>query len=230
MNLLRRRPPTSALVFFGLASTCAVAAIILIESYRSHIESTRPDVGPPTTVIVAAADLIRGTWLTDSTVQTRDIPSSLAPPGSLTTVEEVVGQVLVADIANGEVLTRTRLGAEGAGPVAALVPPGLRAFVLGSGAPPGTLRSGDLVDVIATYGAGGGRPYTDTVATGVQVLKVLESSDGAGGASAGVGTDAGAQVVVLADPDTVELLARASVLGVVTVSIAGPDDTGFLPS
>ena len=32
--------------------------------------------------------------------------------------------------------------------------------------------------------------------------------------------------VVLADPTTVETLARASALGVVTVSIAGPDEVG----
>ena len=42
----------------------------------------------------------------------------------------------------------------------------------------------------------------------------------------GSGTDTGVQIVVLADPATVETLARASALGVVTVSIAGPDGVG----
>ena len=42
----------------------------------------------------------------------------------------------------------------------------------------------------------------------------------------GSGTDTGVQIVVLADPATVETLARASTLGVVTVSIAGTDEVG----
>jgi pilus assembly protein CpaB len=222
MDLLRRRPPTSALVYFGLAAVCAVAAVTLMSSYRHHVEATRPDVGPAVSVVVAASDLVRGTVLAEPALTVQPFPSSLVPPGALTVVDEAIGRTLVADIADGEVVTRTRVGSSEAGPVAALVPPGLRAFVLRSGVPAGTLRSGDLVDVIATYGAGGGRPYTDTVATEVQVLKVLDAIEGLSAS----GVDAGVQVVVLADPETVETLARASALGVVTVSIAGSDEVG----
>jgi len=222
MDLLRRRPPTSALVYFGLAALCAVAAITLMDAYRRHVEATRPDVGPAVSVVVAASDLVRGTVLAEPALTVRPIPSSLVPPGALTLVDDALGRTLVADIADGEVVTRTRVGSSEAGPVAALVPPGLRAFVLRSGVPAGTLRSGDLVDVLATYGAGGGRPYTDTVATEVQVLKVLAAAEGISAS----GADTGAQIVVLADAATVETLARASALGVVTVSIAGPDEVG----
>ena len=222
MDLLRRRPPTSALVYFALAAVCAVAAITLMDAYRRHVEATRPDVGPAVSVVVAASDLVRGTVLAEPALAVRPIPSSLVPPGALTVVDDALGRTLVADIADGEVVTRTRVGSSEAGPVAALVPPGLRAFVLRSGVPAGTLRPGDLVDVLATYGAGGGRPYTDTVATEVQVLKVLAAAEGI----AAAGTDTGVQIVVLADPGTVETLAKASALGVVTVSIAGPDEVG----
>ena len=106
------------------------------------------------------------------------MPSTLAPPGSLTSLEQVDGRVLVADIAEGEALTESRLGGARAGPIAALVPPGLRAFVLPSGPPAGTVRPGDEVDVLATYGANAGRPYTETVAPALQVLDVVET-DGA---------------------------------------------------
>jgi len=210
-------------VYFGLAAVCAVSAVTLMETYRQRVEATRPDVGPAVSVVVASSDLVRGTVLAEPALAVRPIPSSLVPPGALTVVDDAVGRTLVADIADGEVVTRTRVGSDEAGPVAALVPPGLRAFVLHSGVPAGTLRSGDLVDVLATYGAGGGRPYTDTVATEVQVLEVLTASEGISTS----GTDTGAQIVVLADPTTVETLARASALGVVTVSIAGPDGVGF---
>ncbi len=164
-------------MYFGLAAVCAVAAITLMDAYRQHVEATRPDVGPAVSVVVAGSDLVRGTVLAEPALTLRPIPSSLVPPGALTLVDDALGRTLVADIADGEVVTRTRVGSSEAGPVAALVPPGLRAFVLRSGVPAGTLRSGDLVDVLATYGAGGGRPYTDTVATEVQVLKVLATAD-----------------------------------------------------
>ena len=83
--------------------------------------------------------------------------------------------MLIADLAEGEILTKTRLSSAGTGPVAALVPAGLRAFVLPAGPPAGTVRSGDEIDVLATYGANAGRPYTETVASGLEVLDVVEA-------------------------------------------------------
>ena len=103
-------------------------------------------------------------------------------------------------------MTATRLALAGTGPVAAQVPPGLRAFVLPVGPPAGTVRPGDRVDVVATYGANGGRPYTDTVATALEVIDVVD-----GGAPAVAGSSAassGPPIVVLSDPLTVEGLAR----------------------
>jgi Flp pilus assembly protein CpaB len=89
--------------------------------------------------------------------------------------------------------------------------------------PAATIGPGDVVDVLATYGAGGGRPFTDTIVSGVEVLTVLDAGDDTS-AIAGAPGGEGAAIVVLADPDTVEALARAVALGVVTVSIAGPDE------
>lgn len=223
MEFLRRRPPRSALVFFGLAALCAGAAIVLMGAWQRQVVATRPDVGEPTPVVVAAADLIRGTQLADAMLEIRQVPASLVPPGAVEQVEDAIGQTLVADIAVGEAITTTRIGSAGSGPIAALVPAGLRAFVLHSGVPEGTLRSGDVVDVLATFGAGGGRPYTDTVATDIQVLRVLVTPEGL---TASV-DEAGVAVVVLADPETVEVLARASALGIITISIAGPETAGF---
>ena len=74
--------------------------------------------------------------------------------------------MLIADIAEGEILTGTRLARSGVGPLSALVPSGLRAFSLPAAVSPGSLAPGDLIDVVGTFGANGGRPYTDTVASG----------------------------------------------------------------
>ena len=103
--------------------------------------------------------------------------------------------------------------------MAALVPPGLRAFVLPAGPPAGTLRAGDEVDVLATYGANAGRPYTETVATALQVLDIVEGAPQMAGTSSGA--QAGPPIVVLADPLTVERLARAASLALLSIAIVG---------
>ncbi len=45
MNLLRRRPPPSSLVFFCLALVLSVAAAGLMGAYARRLQVTRPDVG-----------------------------------------------------------------------------------------------------------------------------------------------------------------------------------------
>lgn len=224
MNL--RRPPTSAIVYAGLAIALSLSAAVSMAAYARHLGVTRPDVGPPMSVVVATTPLVRGTVLDADDVGVVDTPSALAPPGSVGAVDEAEGRVLVADIAEGEILTVTRLARAGAGPLSALVPAGLRAFSLPTSVASGSLVPGDLIDVIGTFGANGGRPYTDTVATALEVVRVWPASGaGAAGTSAG-GAPAGS-VTVLADPDTVEALARAASTGIVTVAIAGTDDAVF---
>lgn len=219
MNLLRRRPPTSSLVLFGIAACLAAGAVAAVGSYVRRVESTRPDLGPAVQILIASSDLVRGSVLTEASSAITSIPAELAPPGSFSSSDQILGRTLVADIARGEPFTSTRVSLPGVGPVAAVVPAGLRAFVLRSGMPAGSLAPGDVVDVIATYGAGGGRPYTDTVATGVEVARVLDEASGGGLAASS--SDAGLAVVVLTDPVTVEALARASALGVITTSVVG---------
>ena len=155
-------------MWFGCAAVAAVAAVLALRAHVASLEATRPDVGPPTAVVAAAADLTRGSILDAGSLSIVNVPSTLVPPGSLTSPEEASGRVLAADLAEGEILTQTRLSGAGSGPVAALVPAGLRAFVLPAGPPAGTVRSGDEIDVLATYGANAGRPYTETVAPGIE--------------------------------------------------------------
>jgi|GEM_PF-1254452 len=220
---LSRRLPRSAVAWFGGAALAAAGAMLAVRAHVATLEATRPDVGPPTPVVVAAADLTRGSSLVPDSFRVVDVPSTLVPPGSLTGLEQVAGRVLVADIAEGEALTETRLGGARAGAIAALVPPGLRAFVLPSGPPAGTVRPGDEVDVLATYGANAGRPYTETVAPALEVLDVVDA-DGAVAIASGPGAPpAGPPIVVLADPSTVERLARAASLGLLSIAIVGDD-------
>jgi pilus assembly protein CpaB len=212
----RRWSPRSKL-FLVLAVVCGATAFAIVRGYAARIEALRPLVGRPIPIVVAAAPLARGAVLTQDMLQVASVPEAFAQPGALRSIEQAVGHALVADIAQGEVLTRTRIGSSG-GPVAAQVPSGLRAFVVASGMPPGTVRAGDRVDVLATFG--GQRPYTDTVATGLEVLTVLAGERDAFAAS---GSQPGPALVLLVTPDAAERLAYASAFATLTVTIAGTE-------
>src|SRR5688572_24698189 len=129
-DVLRRRLPRSALLWFSSAGLAAAGAALAAQSHIAAIEASRPEVGAPTPVVVAASDLTGGATLEATSLGVIDMPSTLVAPGVVTSIDRVSGRVLGADLAEGEVLTETRLARAGAGPVAALVPAGLRAFVL----------------------------------------------------------------------------------------------------
>jgi Flp pilus assembly protein CpaB len=218
-DVFRRKLPRSALLWFSAAGLAAAGAALAAQSHIAAIEARHPDLGAPKPVVVAASDLVRGATLDTTSLGVIDMPSTLVPPGVVTSIDQASGRVLGADLAEGEVLTETRLARAGAGPVAALVPAGLRAFVLPTGPPAGSLRSGDEIDVLATYGANAGRPYTETVASAVEVLDVIETD--APVTTSGGAAPAGPPVVILADPLTVERLARASSLALLSIAIVG---------
>jgi Flp pilus assembly protein CpaB len=162
-------------------------------------------------VVVAATDVPRGVALGADQLRIEGMPQAYAPPGSFRTIAQAAGRVTLADLAKGEAVTRTRLARVRAGPVASLIPAGLRAFAVPSSLPPGTVQAGDLVDVLATYTSD--QPRTETVVTGVQVLFVLGTSTSATGpAGAGAGGAPGAldlQAAGITQPGTLILLVSA---------------------
>jgi pilus assembly protein CpaB len=214
-----RRWPRAARITAGLALLCGVAAFVLVQGYVGRVEAARPALGAPVSVVVAARDLARGTALAPDTLEVRELPAEFAPPGAVHDPAAAAGRVLVGAMAAGEPVTETRLAAPHAGPVAALVPPGLRAFVVATDVPPEAVRAGDRVDVLATFG--GGRPHTETVATGLEVLSVLGS--GQTDALSGAPSDA-PRLVLLVSPENAERLAYASAFGDLSVTIAGADE------
>lgn len=213
----RRRLPVSSLVFFALAATAAATSLLLMQSYARRLQAAHPDVGPTVPVVVAVGDLERGTTLTLDMVMADSLPERFSPPGAVAAVDDLPGRTLAADVEAGEVLTQVRLAGSSTGPVAALVPPEMRAFIVPTGLPQGTVRAGDTVDVLGAFG--GGRPHVETVAAALQIARVLPpdptSVSGAAGAS-------GPRLVLLVDPSTAEQLAYASAFAQLMVTIAPP--------
>jgi Flp pilus assembly protein CpaB len=100
------------------------------------------------------------------------------------------------------------------GPVASLVPSGLRAFAIRTVIPPGSVTAGDRVDVVAT--SGGPHPYSETVASDLEVLSTGTDADGAIAANG----DGSVSLVLLVTADTAERLAYATAYADLAVSIA----------
>ncbi len=221
--MFRRRWSTTSKAFAFLAIVAAVAAYGLVRGYAARLEALRPVVDSMQPVVVAAAPIERGTVLTESMLRVAEIPSSYAPPGALRSVSLAVGNTLGSDVAEGEAVTRTRLGAAEAGPVASLVPSGLRAFPVDAAVPQGTVRAGDRVDVYATFG--GPHPHTETVATGLEVLLLL-GDEGTEGATSLTSASSGPSLVLLVSPEQAERLAYATAFADLAIAIAGPADGG----
>ena len=212
--MLRRWSNASKLLVL-LAVASGLVAFTMVRGYQQRLERLRPALGTLVPVVVADAPIARGTALDAGSLRIDEVPSRFAQPGSFGSVDGLVGRTLLADLAAGETLTRTRVAVPGVGPVAALVPPGLRAFPLDVSVPEGTIVAGDAVDVLATFG--GRQPYTDTVVSGVEVLDVPEPA-----APGGIGPDqtASASLVVVVTPEDAERLAYAGAFATLAVTIA----------
>jgi pilus assembly protein CpaB len=215
-----RRWSARSKLLLTLGAACALAAFALVRGYAARLEALRPALGAPVPVVVAAHDLVRGSVLDAEGLRMASIPSGFAPPGALRSVSAAVGRILVSDLAEGEAVTATRVGTSG-GPVAAQVPTGFRAFAVSSGMPAGSIRAGDRVDVLATFG--GRSPHSETVATGLEVLSVLEAE---GGALVASGVTDGPTLVLLVAPDAAERLAYAKAFATLTVTVAPAEAPG----
>lgn len=211
--MLRRRPPRSTVVFLVLALACGLAAAGIVRAYGDRLAATRPDAGAPLPVLMAARDLPAGTALSAELLVTDDVPSAFLPPGALSPQDPVDGRILTGDVAAGEIITSARLAGSSAGPVAALVPPGLRASIVPTDLPPDAVRPGDLVDVLAAFG--NGQSHVESVAEGVRVAKVLPPD-----ASTMSGTGpAGPSLVLVVDPATSEELAYAATFARIVIAV-----------
>ena len=213
--LFLRRWSRRSKVFAILAVLSGSLAFALVDGYADRLDALRPVTGNLVPVVVAARPLVRGETLSEDSVAVLEMPTAFAPPGRIAAASEVAGRTLVSDVAEGEPVTRTRLGVAG-GTIASLVPSGLRAFPVTASVAPDAIRAGDRVDVIATFG--GPRPYTDTVASELEVLAIVEPDDGTFAA----GGSGGPSLVLLVSPQVAEELAYASAFAEIAVTVAPP--------
>jgi Flp pilus assembly protein CpaB len=236
--MFRRKLPLGSKIYVAAALVCGALAFLVFRSEQARVQALVPKLGAPSPVVEAARSIARGSELSADELRVVNVPANFAPPGSISEVGSIVGRVAQSDIAEGELITATRLAPVRAGPVAALVPSDLRAFVINVSLPAEAVRAGDRVDVLATYA--GGRPHSETVLSDVQILRVLTRPSPAGGglpaASGGVAVTepsvGSTQLVLLIDPGDSESLAYATTFGAISIAIepAAPRTDPATPS
>jgi pilus assembly protein CpaB len=209
---MRRKRPRSSRVLAFLSLALAAATTLLLHDHLARLEARASAAGPGRPVLVAAADLDRGAVVQPGMVRVEEMPARFHPPAALSEPAQVVGATLAARVAGGEPITSTRLAPPG-GPVASLVPQGLRAVPVAVFVPDGSLIPGDLVDVLGTFATG--QPHTETVVSAAEVLKVAA---GEGPEDLGAATT----LLLLLGPEDAERLAYAKSFADLSVTIAPP--------
>jgi pilus assembly protein CpaB len=165
-----------ALVFGGSAAV----------GVNSLVNGNRPDAKKMETipVVVAAIDIPRGGTITSDLIKLREYPKDLAPQGVITKREDAIDRAVFTPLVKDEPVFEGKLAPKGSGRgMAALVPPGMRAFTIqttnvASGVG-GFVLPGNKVDVLLTMNGGSkaGGGITTTLLQNVEILAVDQRID-----------------------------------------------------
>ena len=204
---LRRKLPTSSVLWFFAAAACALVAFAIVRGQAARAAQAQRAVGPLIAVARAAHDLTAGDVVSFADVRIDEMPTVFAPPGSVGSAEGAVGRVVVGPVATGEVLVASRLASSA---YATSVAPGNVAVTVGFTSVPAGFSPADRVDAYATYS--GARPYTTLVGTDIHVLAI-------GDGSASVGGPTTVAVTLDVDPEIARQLFQASVGGALGLAL-----------
>jgi Flp pilus assembly protein CpaB len=206
-----------------LAMLAAVVTALAVYSYLSYLRAQIPLSGRMVPMVVASTDIDSGVVITAAMLQMRDHPERYLPDQVLLNSEAAVGRVATVPILSGEPVTSRKVGRNGGS--SSVVPDGMRAYSLS----PQTLeglalapRSGDRVDVLATFAREGGKAETVTVIKAAKVASVGGEQSGKSGVASqlGVGGRSGNGITLLLTPEQAEALAQSEALGKIALVLA----------
>jgi len=156
--------------------------LVALSALGIYSAYSRAAAGPTTSFVVARRDVAVGSRLTpdDLALDVMELPDTIANGSAFRSEALLVGATTVGPVRKGDLVQASDVVEKRSGPEELEV-----SFALESSrAVAGSLRSGELVDVLATFGAGGDA-YTVTV---VRHARVLDARP-AGGPLAGGDTD-----------------------------------------
>ncbi len=193
--------------------------------------STEAPKAVGTSVVVAAVDLPRGGMIEAGMLKLREFPNDLVPPGAIKKIEDAVDRSIAVPTVKDEPLLESKLSPKGSGRgMAALVPPGMRAFTiqtptLASGVA-GFILPGNKVDVLLTMSDGGDGPTgggaTTTLLQKVEILAVDQRTDAP--AENKVDANQLRSVTLVVTPSQAKLLDLGQSKGTLHLSLRNPTD------
>lgn len=215
---------TSSLLIAAIAMACAGGAGLFLSGGDSGGDGL-------VAVVVARADIPRGSVLPAEALGLQKLPGGLVPKGVLKTIEEAAGRATLGQIVTGEMLFDAKLAPKGAsGGIAALIPNGLRAIAIqianAATGVAGFILPGSRVDVLISYNQLGGsatpaRP--EILLDNVEILAVDQRIEAAG--ESAVDAAQMRSVTLLVTPDQAARLHDAMHRGTLHLSLRNPTDT-----
>ncbi|MCL2850645.1 MAG: SAF domain-containing protein [Micrococcales bacterium] len=179
-----------------------VAAALVALALLTAVSTLRPDPAGSVRVVVTARDVSAGHTLTSGDVRYATVPSGVAPTGSRTSLDDVVGRAVAIDLPAGVALAGTLLGTPH-GPAGTVV----TTVRLAEPQMAALLSPGDRVDVLAAAADGG--PGT-VVARGAVVLPSPAPDSTDTGLFGACGTTQSPTVVLAVSPTEMPALSAAA--------------------
>jgi pilus assembly protein CpaB len=225
---------TRTIMVVILALICGASmAIGVLKASRSNKPSSEFSAIETEPVVVALANIERGKVLEEKDIEVRDWPKGLAPVGTLRSVDKALERAAVNQVLVGEVILDGKLSPKNAGRgLAALIPPGMRAFTVTASRAAtnvaGFVLPGNKVDVLLNMKGGGrgddtGGGSTTTLLQAVEVLAVDQRLEAP--ADNKVDPKGLSSVTLLVTPEQANLLDLGQNMGILTFSLRNPADT-----
>lgn len=215
--MLFRHSPR-ALVLWAAAGAAALIAAHSAASDLATLHGRARAVGAEVDVLVAARDLPLGTTLAAADLRTRPHFEKRLPPSTLRSRADAVGRVVATPVLAGSIVTQRHLAPRNRGGLTGAVPPGMRAVhvLAADGLRP---DPGAVVDVLVTFDPSLVPPGSEATVAAVEGALVVAVDDAETSDLAGqVG------VTLLVDVEAASRLAYATANGIVTLSLAPPEE------
>ena len=214
------------------ALMCGVAAMVGVSMIPRGGGGDRP-AEATTPVVVAIADVARGSTIAADQVEIRAYPKSLVPAGALTKANEAVDRVALGPLSKGEPVLDSRLSPKGAGRgLAAMIPNGKRAYTIATpdvaSGVAGFILPGNRVDVLLAIQESGPNDTTGGASSmvllqNVEILAVDQEMNAP--AENKVDSAQLRSVTLLVDPDEAALLNLGQHKGTLHLSLRNRNDS-----
>jgi pilus assembly protein CpaB len=184
------------------------------------------------TLVVATADIPRGTTVTPEMVRTRDYPKSVAPAGAVARLEDATQRIPRDNLLKDEPVLEARLSPKGSSPgFANVIPPGMRVISIKTpnvaSVGSGFILPGNKVDVLFTkrsqnFNDPNGGGTTTLLVQMVEVLAINQKSDPQSDNKMDMKDIQSATLLVT--PEQMLQIDLAQALGTLTLALRNGDD------